>query len=102
MNNAVATNSEGVILVTIKEKLGILNSIEIVDYDADGSTLYHAVVENTFGNQQKLKAIGITDDEIEGAFDEEGNIDIKDFAFERCGAKWFHEDFGGFIDYIPK
>lgn len=86
-----------------KERLTLLNSMDVKDYEADGTTLYYLLVENTDENKQKLSKLGVTKEEIDGAIiDEDNVIDIKDFGFRHGGAEWYNPDLGGWLAFIPK
>ena len=83
-------------------KLEILNSLEIEEYEADGSTLYYVLIQNSVENREKLMQIGVAEEEIQGVLSIDGEfIDISGFGFNQGGAKWFHPDYGGWIDYEP-
>ncbi|MEF2965068.1 hypothetical protein V3851_04425 [Paenibacillus sp. M1] len=74
----------------MNNKLDILNSMKVLEYDADGSTLYYCLVANTAENKQKLTSIGVPTEEIEEfiGIDKE-DIDISGFGFSYGGAEWF-------------
>lgn len=74
----------------MSNKLDILNSMEIEEYEADGETLYYAIVKNTLGNTRKLLEIGVPMDEIKAVIaDDHEGIDISGLGFRYGGAKWF-------------
>ncbi|TES47184.1 hypothetical protein E2L07_19265 [Halalkalibacterium halodurans] len=71
--------------------LPLLNSLEIVDFDADGEVLYYALIEDTKDNREVLKQAGVTDKEIQdslGHFKSEGAIDLTAFIWKF--ANWFN------------
>lgn len=70
--------------------LDLLNSLEIVDFDADGEILYYALIEDKKENREVLKQAGVTDMEIEdslGHYKNEGAIDLTAFIWNF--ASWF-------------
>lgn len=72
------------------KKLEILNSMEIEEYEADGATLYYALVKNTHENRLKLFNIGVNLNEVwEMVSDDIEHIDISGLGFRYGGAKWF-------------
>ncbi|MNW45158.1 hypothetical protein D3C74_224130 [compost metagenome] len=78
-----------------ENKIEILNSMEIVEYDADGATLYYALVKDIAENRQKLLDIGAPWDEIvDSTSDDNEHIDICGLAFKYGGAKWFDGERG--------
>lgn len=77
--------------------LELLNSLEIVEGDADGEFLYFALVESTEENLNILAQAGITQDEISRSTDSEGYIDLTGFIWEY--AKWF--DGEKFLKEVP-
>jgi|GEM_PF-3552716 len=84
------------------DKLAIINSIEIIDYDADGSALYYAFVANNPENREKLMKIGVVFQAIvDMTANDGGSIDISGFGFSHAGAQWFNPELGGWIDYVP-
>jgi len=84
-------------------KLEILNSIQIEEYDADGSTLYYALVKNTDENRQKLLKIGVPAEEIVDMTGKDGeDIDISGFGFRYSNAVWYSLELGGWLDFIPR
>jgi hypothetical protein len=74
----------------LDKALPILNSLEIVDFDADGETLYYCLIEDTEENQKTLKQAGVTQKEIDEAISAEGQIDLTSFIWKF--AKWFDGD----------
>jgi hypothetical protein len=71
--------------------LPLINSLEIIDADADGEVLNYALVENTKENRDTLKQAGVTDEEIEEALEcYEHSIDLTTFVWKF--AKWFNGD----------
>ncbi|WP_156290770.1 hypothetical protein [Oceanobacillus salinisoli] len=70
--------------------LPLLNSLEIVDLDADGEILYYALVEGTEENREALRKAGVTPTEIKDATGDEGQIDLTHFIWKF--AKWFNGD----------
>ncbi|MDB5053129.1 MAG: hypothetical protein JWM44_1179 [Bacilli bacterium] len=89
--------------MTKQEKLILLNSMPVIEYEADGESLYYAHVDNTLENQEKIKAAGGTENQI-GEFlcDNGAVIDITTLALTIFEAKWYAPGLGGFIDYIPE
>lgn len=67
--------------------LPLINSLEIIESDADGETLYYAYVADTDENKETLRKAGVRTDEIEEATYEEG-IDLTRFVWNF--AKWFN------------
>lgn len=79
----------------MKHKLDILNSMKIEEYDADGSTLYYALVKNNHENRLKLINIGANLDEVwEMVSDDIEHIDISGLGFKYGGAAWFDGEHG--------
>lgn len=48
----------------VRNKLDILNTIDITETDSDGDGLIYMMIDNTIENKNKLNAIGFTDDDI--------------------------------------
>lgn len=77
------------------DKLKLINSLEITEYDADGECLYYANVANTPENVEVLKQIGVPDGEILDMTSTDGEgIDISGFAWQYTPATWFHGNKG--------
>ena len=68
--------------------LPLINSLEIVDKDADGEILYYALIEGTEENKEVLRQAGVTLQEIENSTGDEGQIDLTHFVWKF--AKWFN------------
>lgn len=66
--------------------LDLLNTIEIVDSDSDGESVFHIHIQDTPINRNKLMQIGVTLDEF---YLHDGEIDISPFAFDRTDAEFF-------------
>lgn len=86
--------------MTKQEKLILLNSMPVIEYDADGESLYYAHIDNTLENQEKIKSVGGTDEQIsESLCDNGALIDITTMAFGIFEAKWYDPSEGGFLGY---
>ena len=84
------------------DNLSMINSLEIVESEASGGELYYVYAKKTPECVKILQSIGVPDIDIEDMTNDEGDlIDISNFGFEYAGAKWYSEDRGGFIDFIP-
>jgi hypothetical protein len=83
-------------------KIDVLNSLEVLDYDANGGELEYLIVPNTEENRVKLLEIGTPSDELQDAITDDGEgIDISMICFEYGGAKWFKPK-SGFTGYVPE
>lgn len=74
----------------MSKSLALINSLKLVDYDADGEILYYALVENTAENRLVLNKVGVTDKEIENSLCRYNNskaIDLTGFIWNF--AEWF-------------
>lgn len=71
--------------------LPLINSLKIIDFDADGEVLYYVFVEDTEENREILKQAGVTDKEIEVSLGHHKNEDVIDLtSFVWSFAKWFN------------
>lgn len=83
-------------------KIEILNSMKVVEYDADGEALIYLLVKNTEENKDKLLSIGVPINEINDLVDiSNETIDISSFGFQYGGAEWYSPK-SGWMDYIPE
>lgn len=83
--------------MTNEQKLELINSMEIIDTDSDGESLYYVLVKNSKENIDKLKTIGATDSDLQNAIDlEDQSIDISSIVFTYTDANWFSHG-NGFI-----
>jgi len=74
----------------MSESLALINSLKLVDYDADGEILYYAIVENTAENRLVLNNAGVTDKEIESSICHHDNSELIDLTgFIWNFAEWF-------------
>lgn len=79
--------------MTNEEKLELINSMEIIDTDSDGESLYYVLVKNSKENIDKLKTIGATDSDLQNAIDlGDQSIDISSIVFTYTDASWFSHD----------
>ncbi|MCY9513287.1 hypothetical protein [Paenibacillus apiarius] len=89
--------------MTVKEKLQVLNSMEVTEHDGDGTVLDHAFIANTDENRTKLLSLGSTEERISvNTSDDKDSIEISYFAFNDCGAQWFDPELGGWLEYTPE
>lgn len=80
------------------DKIAVINSLKITEYEADGECLYYANVDNTPENIAILKQLGVPDEEIHDMTGSDGEqIDISGFAWRYTPATWFHGDTGFMI-----
>lgn len=78
--------------------LELINTLEIIDYNADGEILYYALVESSKENIEKLKQVGLTEKQIEESMnDGKDSIDLTSFVWNY--AEWF--DGEKFLTYVP-
>jgi len=77
--------------------LDLINTLEIVDYDADGEGLYYANVEVDNKARDVLRKLGKTDEWIDLHTDADGLLDLTHFVWEY--ARWF--DGEKFLTYEP-
>lgn len=83
-----------------QEKLNILNSMFVTEYDAAGGVLEYCLVENKSENIEKLLQIGVPQNEIDGAISKDGKeIDISGFVFSYGEAEWYQNE--EFLGYTP-
>ncbi|MCA1029330.1 hypothetical protein LCM23_25285 [Cytobacillus kochii] len=68
--------------------LPLLNSLEIVDKDADGEILFYALIEGTEENKEVLRKAGVTSQEIMDSTGDSGKIDLTHFIWKF--ANWFN------------
>ncbi|MNO22845.1 hypothetical protein D3C76_126310 [compost metagenome] len=86
----------------MNDKLSLINSLKITEYEADGECLYYANVANTPDNVALLKQIGVPDEEILDMTGTDGEaIDISGFAWRYTPAKWYQGDLG-FVEFAPE
>ena len=84
------------------DKLKLINSMPVIESDACSGELQYVYVENSQTNRDVLKQLGVSEDEIAEMTDADQElIDISVIGFN-CGAKWFQESKGGFLDYVPE
>ena len=87
---------KGGIIVNRQEKIDLINTLPVIDYDADGEVCHYVNVLFDDNTQRVLKQLG--KDELwinanaEDAGDGEQYIDISAVGFEF--AKWWHSDTG--------
>jgi len=84
------------------DKLAILNSIEIVDWDANSGELEYLLIKNIEENRKKLLEIGVPEQVINEATDDYDfkTIDIASIGFIYTDAHWFNRK-KGFVIGIP-
>ncbi|MCU5469603.1 hypothetical protein [Bacillus paranthracis] len=76
-----------------KEAINLLNSLDICDYDADGETLFYALVEVNETVIDVLKQLGMTEEEIQRETDinDQGSFfDLTKICWRYAG--WFEGD----------
>lgn len=77
------------------DKLALLNSLEVVDVDGDGESLYYAIVENSPEARAVLKEIGVPDVDLylktygKEIYETDTEFDISYAAFEYTEANYF-------------
>lgn len=90
------SNNEGASDMTNEEKLAVLNSMEIIETDSDGETLFYVLVDYNEENLDKLEQV-VPD--VEQYLADYGNpdgdktaIEISNAAWNHAGANWFTGD----------
>lgn len=69
--------------MTDKEKLDLINSMEIIESSSNGVEVEYILVEDNETNRNVLHKIGLTDGDIDDiCYSEDGNLDITVVAFE--------------------
>lgn len=86
--------------MTKEEKLDILNSIFVTEYDCSGGVLDYCYIENNHANTEKLIKIGVPQNEIiNKTSKDEREIDISGFVFSYGEAEWYQNE--EFLGYTP-
>lgn len=85
-----------------RRKLAMINSLNIMESEGSGGELYYVYADKTPECVDILKQLGVPDRDIDDMTCDDGAlIDISHFGFQYAGAKWYSEDRGGFIDFVP-
>ncbi|MNW32218.1 hypothetical protein D3C74_91580 [compost metagenome] len=86
--------------MTKEEKVDLLNSMFVTEYDCSAGVLYSCMVENKLENIEKLLQIGVPKTEIDEAISKDGKeIDISGFVFYYGEAEWYQNE--EFLSYTP-
>jgi hypothetical protein len=85
--------------LTREEKIDILNSFFLLEWDSSSNVIDYIFINNNRTNVDKLMNIGVPVDEIKAKTSVAG-IDIAEFVFSYGEAEWLSET-GEFLDYIP-
>lgn len=77
------------------DKLSELNKIPVIESSCSGNELEYVLIANTEENQKALKALGVTQSDLEDmGSDDEDTLDITMFAFQRLGADGWQMKYG--------
>lgn len=74
-------------------QIKLLNQLEIIETDYDGSELYLATVKNNTFNRSVLIQIGVPEDQLPPCEDSYEEIDIIDLAWQYANARYKHDRF---------
>ena len=78
-----------------QEKLCELNKLKVIDWSCSAGEIEYVCIANTEENREALKQIGMTYEEmIDAAGNDEGVLDITNFAFYTLGADWYWHEKG--------
>lgn len=83
--------------MTIEEKLALLNSIQIEDYDTDSDALYTVTCEDSKENRNKIMQLGYTNEEVQLFVVEEGLIEMTHFAWKIASSAKLGDKFNGWF-----
>lgn len=86
--------------MTKEEKLDVLNSMFVTEYDAQDGIIHYIHIENNPVNIEKLKSIGVPAEKIQEEVSTDGEtIEISKFVWTYGEAEWYQNE--EFLGYAP-